>query len=388
MLIAALALACIAPSPPGGVGPSLVLGTQTFSPGYRFTREDGLVETARGILAMGSDILKITLANDYKRQYPGIADRPDLRTVRELAEKHPSYRKVLAMPFRHIMLWVYPMRAGWWDKGLSAEDAGRTYHEMYDLAAYLLRQFSGSDKTFLLGHWEGDWHLHPDYDPTKDPSDVMIRGMTDWLRVRQRAVEDARRDTPHRRVRIFHYTEVNLVQKAMRGGRTITNDILPTVNPDFVSYSSYDSLIGEGETLRNNLRRALDYIESKLPPRPEIAGRRVFIGEFGFPAAGHPPDRQARLARNVFQVALEWGCPYALYWQYHCNEVDRDGRRRGFWLVDDKGVKQPVYHLLAGYLREARKLERRLRRQQGNAFTADAFRREALRVLPAAPAAP
>jgi hypothetical protein len=26
------------------------------------------------------------------------------------------------------------------------------------------------------------------------------------------------------------------------------------------------------------------------------------------------------------------------------NEVDKDGKQRGFWLIDDKGVKQPVYY--------------------------------------------
>ena len=92
-----------------------------------------------------------------------------------------------------------------------------------------------------------------------------------------------------------------------------------------------------------------------------------------------------RRIEDVCQAALEWGCPYALYWEYHCNEVDKDGKRRGFWLVDDKGVKQPVYHLLAGYLRAARALEDRLRRQLGPTYSHEAFCRDALAALPAAP---
>src|SRR5438094_825192 len=134
--------------------------------------------------------------------------------------------------------------------------------------------------------------------------------MIAWLNIRQKAVDDAKRDTPHSNVQVYHYTEVNLVQKAMHGGTTLTNDVLPQTRVDFVSYSSYDSLQGEGETLRNNVRRALDYIASKLPPKPGLPGRRVFIGEYGFPCERFDPLAQARLSREVAVAGLEWGCPY------------------------------------------------------------------------------
>jgi hypothetical protein len=35
------------------------------------------------------------------------------------------------------------------------------------------------------------------------------------------------------------------------------------------------------------------------------------------------------------------------------NEV-RDGRQRGFWLIDEEGRKQPVYFTLQKYYRSAR----------------------------------
>src|SRR5579884_3087830 len=47
-----------------------VLGTQTIAPAYHFTQDTSLVETAKAIQAMGSNILKISLSPDYAQKYP------------------------------------------------------------------------------------------------------------------------------------------------------------------------------------------------------------------------------------------------------------------------------------------------------------------------------
>lgn len=332
---------------------NIVLGTQTIGVKYTFTKETSLVETARAILNMGSNVLKISMERDYSKQYTGLPADPAIRSLADLARLEPSYRAVLAMPFSHILLWTYPFDGAAWADGLSEEERAKTYREHYDLAAYLLRTFSGSGKTFYLGHWEGDWHLHPSYDPSKDPSEVSLQGMADWLNARQKGIDDARRDVAHRRVEVYGYTEVNLVQKAMKGGKTLTNDVLPRTSVDFVSYSSYDSLTADPATVGDRLKAALTYIEGKLPAKKGIEGRRVFIGEYGFPTQFHTPEKQSDLSRAVARAALEWGCRFALYWEMYCNEKP-DGKHRGFWMINDKGEKQPVYDLHERYLRGAK----------------------------------
>jgi hypothetical protein len=47
-----------------------VLGTQSIGATYQFTRESVLVETARAILDLGSNILKFTMGRDYQRMMP------------------------------------------------------------------------------------------------------------------------------------------------------------------------------------------------------------------------------------------------------------------------------------------------------------------------------
>jgi hypothetical protein len=94
-------------------------------------------------------------------------------------------------------------------------------------------------------------------------------------------------------------------------------------------------------------------LQSQLQPKDGLSGKRVFIGEYGFPADRYSPQDQDTLSRRVMRTGLEWGCPFVLYWEVYNNEV-RDGRQRGFWLIDDMGRKQPVYLTLQQYYRNAR----------------------------------
>lgn len=55
------------------------------------------------------------------------------------------------------------------------------------------------------------------------------------------------------------------------------------------------------------------------------------------------PQQQNDRSLEVIRVGLEWGCPFILDWQLFNNELDADGTHRGFWMIDDKGVKQPIH---------------------------------------------
>jgi len=341
---------------------NLCVGTQTIGAAYQFTKEPLLVETARAILAMGSNTLKFNMGPEYAggtgKNTP--SSRPGIASLSDLARDEPAHRAVLDMPFANYLIWCYPFNSGWWSKGLGAADREKLYREFHDLAVHLFRTYNGSGKSFYLGHWEGDWHLRGGYETGNDDSVTpeAIQGMIDWINTRQKAIDDARRETPHRDVQVYGYLEVNLVRIAMQGRRTVTNDVLPRTTVDFVSYSSYDS--------QHDLKPALDYIESKLPPKRGIAGKRVFVGEYGFPAEQHTPAAQAVKSLGVIRAALEWGCPFVLYWEMYNNEVVK-GKQRGFWLIDDKGDKTPLYEAhrdyyawARTYLTEYRKAHRRL----------------------------
>jgi hypothetical protein len=365
---------------PDVAGYNYVLGTQTFGVKYQFTAQSKLVETAAAILAMGSNILKFSMGRDVAGQY-GIALPAGMTSLAQQARDEPSVRAVLDMPFAYYLIWAYAFARDEWRRGLVPARRQEIRQEIYDFTAYLLRTYDSSGKTFLLGHWEGDWWLLGHTDPAKDPDPAAIAGMIDWLNVRQEAIEAAARDTPHRGVRVCQYTEVNLVQKALGGGVTVATHVLPHTRVDYVSYSCYDSLDFTGKPFEEKLTAALTFIESKLSPKPSVSGKRVFIGEYGFPLELlETPERQDAASRALMRAALAWGCPFILYWELHCNEIVR-GKHRGFWLIDEAGVKQPVYRTHERFLERGRRFVASFKRDRGRLPTAEEYRASALHWL-------
>lgn len=331
--------------------PNLVLGTQAIGGKYQFTDEPALVESAKVVLEMGASNFKFAL------RLP--KDDPGIRSVSDLVSKDPAYAAVLGMPFRDFLMWVDAREEGAWVKGLDPVQSVREYRQVYELTSYLLTRFNGSGKRFFLGHWEGDNMLRPEgigkAGDAAMADATRVQGFTDWLRIRQQAVDDAKRDTAHHDVEVWHYTEVNHPTISLLENRpSLASAVLPKVEIDFVSYSAYDS-----QSDPELLKRVLDYLKSQLKPKPGIEGRRVFIGEYGFwirkdGEVKNSPEEQKTRSLAVIRAGLEWGCPFILYWQLYNNELDADGTHRGFWMIDDQGVKQPIHETHRIYYEWAR----------------------------------
>src|SRR6185369_11843368 len=112
-------------------------GTQTFAGLYQFTTNTLLVETAEAISGLGSDTIKMFLASDFPRQYR-ITLPSNVTNLMTLARDEPSCRRVLDMPFRHVIAWIYPFSNFWPFDGYSASEQANEYNEVYDLTHYLL----------------------------------------------------------------------------------------------------------------------------------------------------------------------------------------------------------------------------------------------------------
>ena len=334
---------------------NFVLGTQTFGPSYHFSDRHPLLETIEVIEEMGASVVKFGLGPASKKDPP----LPQgINSLLKLARDSPVHREALEKRFAFYVLWLDAFSHRDWQQGFPAAARDAEYHEIYEFVCHLLNAYSGTGKTFYLGHWEGDGMLRHTVRREDDArvTPAAVQGMIEWLSARQQAVDDAKRDTPHHGVEAWHYTEVNHVVIARNEGRpAVVNSVLPKVAVDFVSYSSYDST---NRPEPQNLKSVLDYIESKLHPKPEIGGKRVFIGEYGFPVnrPGKPrsPGEQDAMSRTIMCAALEWGCPFVLYWELYNNEVSSDGTQVGFWMINDRGEKQPVFHTHQSFFRWSR----------------------------------
>jgi hypothetical protein len=309
-----------------------VIGTQTIGAKYQFTEDSVLVESAKAILAMGSRILKVNLG--------------------EVSGE--DFEALLEMPFHTYLFWFHG-RETWMD-GLTADEQDAVYRETYTLASSLKTRFSGKDKVFYIGHWEGDWQLLKGFDGTQEPEPIAVQGMIDWLNTRQRALQAVEKDLPDSDVRIYHYTEVNRVFDAIERQKSrVVNAVLPYTNVDYVSYSSYDAQLRS----QTDVNRALDYIEARLKPNPKLPGKRVIVTEFGMSADayGYDPNLHEQANRTIIAKYLAWGVPMILYWEMYNNEIVA-GQHRGFWLIDDKNVKWPLYFTMQRALVDGRRYVR------------------------------
>jgi hypothetical protein len=347
-----------------------VVATQSAGALYKFTEDTYAVETARRMLEMGSNVIKMPHPSCALGQYlPGIvaSHRP---TEADLAT-------ILDLPFTYYFFWF---RGSWgvrpndyWTRGMTAADKHAEYEAMYEFATRLLRDYGDSGKVFFLGHWEGDWLLLNDFDTKKDASDVAIRAMTDFLTVRQQALDQAKRDVPARNVSIYQYAEVNQVRDAMlKGRRRMVNAVIPSVDVDYVSVSAWD-FQDESERV---ISETLDFIQSNLRPKPGIPGKRVFVTELGAPAhtAGFDPAGHAALNRARIAKFMKWRAPFILYWEMYSNELLADGvTNAGFWLIDEHGRSWPLFEALQSFLRDAKKMVGDFERGRGRVPTSEEY---------------
>lgn len=360
---------------------NLILGTQAIGGPYQFSDRPYLLEVAHEIAAMGSNLIKFNAV--FEGAPYNMAREEGIASLSDLFEKYSVYRELMTMPFTYYHIWTYPAVETKWQDGFDEAEEKALHDELRDFAAYLLAKYNGTGKQFYLGHWEGDWYLSGATDPKVDPTPERIAAFTRYLQTRQRAVDDARRETPHENVAVFNYVEVNQVVKGLDGTRpTVTNTVLEKVNPDFVSYSCYDVLAEPDRAAA--LHRALDEIASKLSPKDGIEGKRVFVGEFAVKASltGFDGEKHAAANREFLRAIVEWGCPFALYWQFYCNEPNPDHAlgHEGYWLVDAQNEKTPLYGFFRDYYRELREFIER-ETAGGKSPDADAIRAEALRIL-------
>ncbi|MBN2592081.1 MAG: hypothetical protein JXA81_01135 [Sedimentisphaerales bacterium] len=336
-----------------------IIGVTHVDGKYCLTNEDFLNEGADQILSLGLRVIKVWFHNPQQK-YPFNSKWPKMNSLVEMA-KSPYFRELFDKPMTTYILMCFSMGpdAAYWRKGITEEQKMDEQRQFYELAKYLLTTYKGTHKTFILQHWEGDWLIRGNYDRNVDPTPEAINGMIDWLNARQAGVNQARKKVGTDGVRVYHAAEVNRVVDSMKNGKpSMVNTVLPQTELDLVSYSAWDSTIAYPEDPQV-FREALDFIAKNMPDSPDFGNHNVYVGEFGMPENKFPAEQIQKIIPNVVTTALDWGCPYIIYWQLYCNElqdskelipVHDNNAVRGFWLIRPDGSGAWVWDYLSGLL--------------------------------------
>ena len=364
---------------------NFVLGTNTIGGRYQFTNDSKLLEQAKHVRGMGSNILKVSLGPNAPKTYAlNINSKPV--TTLELFHATPEYKKVFDMDFKYIFTWVHTVTGINWKKGISQEQEQMLYDEMFNFASYLLTTYNNTGKTFFIGNWEGDWLLLPDYNRTATPPAEHLQNMTKWFQIRQRAVDDAKRKTTSKNVQLYHYIEVNLVLKGMRGEPCIAQSVLPYVNVDMVSYSSYEAIKNRSfSEKQTQLQTVFDYLEKQLQPKAGLPfARRVYIGEYGYHANSNKPEsfeKQYNETKDIMKISLALNLPFALHWQMYNNEYEANGESKQMSLINEEGNRMPLYFLHQKFYQKMNSFIQQYRKTN-RSYPSDAlFRQKAIQLL-------
>jgi hypothetical protein len=336
-----------------------IIGVTHVDGKYCLTDEDFLNEGADQILALGSRVIKVWFHNP-ERSYSFNSKWPEMNSLVEVA-KSPYFRELFDKPMTTYVMMCFSMgrSAGYWRKGVTEEQKLDEQHQFYELTKHLLTTYKGTRKTFILQHWEGDWLIRGNYDGNVDPAPEAISGMIEWLNARQAGVNQAREEVGLDGVWVYHAAEVNRVVDSMKQGNpNVVNTVLAHTKLDLASYSAWDATTAYPEDSQV-FRKALDFIAANMPDSPDFGNRNVYVGEFGMPENNFPAGQIQKVIPNVVTTALDWGCPYIIYWQLYCNELEgrrelppvhRNNAVRGFWLIRPDGSRAWTWEYFYGLL--------------------------------------
>lgn len=350
------------------------LGTTHVAGKYYFTDEPFLIEGCKKVNEMGYGVIKLWFQKNPQERFYHFNSEWNLNnslSLKELAQ-HPYYKTCFGMPFSTIALSVGGAGVKTTDETSQIEEK-----EIYELTKYLLEEYKDREITFILHNWEGDWLMrggtgnHARWSrtpgqlvnavdgerhtvPVPDDSLQRVDAMVKWFTARQSGVSKARAEVKNSKCRVYHAIEANKVMDSMEGIPGIVNYVLPRVETDMVSWSSYDGLDANGLKLYKGIK----YINGYIRPTDYMQGEKVvFLGEIGIPEQRYEGLTEKKPVVDRWDayigVCLALDIPYLIHWELYCNEPKDESLRRvmekrtteemrGFWLIRPDGSKSFV----------------------------------------------
>jgi hypothetical protein len=343
----------------------------------------GIASARAELKKLGTKVTKLATL-DLAQNYPfdDWSDAPLDSLVNVL--KHPTFRQFLDDKFfiTYFLSAYETNNVAWWD-GLDTAEKAYITTSFYDAALYLLTEYAGTGKTFILQNWEADNALGYVY---SDFSDTAVQGMIDYFNARQEGIQLARNEVGAEHVQVFGGLEVNFLKLTPPSGvPRVADAIVPNTHADLYLYSCWETKdkwdIGDnGEAaniaaIKQAVTAALAYLNEKAPASDFFGAKNVAISEFGYPELGgersHPEidgnDWQRMVVQATIEAGLEYGVQYMVYWELYCNDPTTpiadltqttNEDMNGYWLIRPDGTKSAAYDYLQCLLTGKKKWRR------------------------------
>lgn len=277
----------------------------------------------------GFHAVRLLLSPAARRSYgiPAIACDGGHMSLACLVKSEPYQRALSAKNIDTVMFTTYDFasfpRQRYLDVQFLKANRQQVFDEYRDLAETLMRQYSGTGKVFIIGHWEGDNQVYCgssyDFQTVDSKRDACLAqnperrlaGMAEWLFIRQQGIAEGRKQAiaaGASNVEVYHAAEFNTIFASRRVSgasirskdfKGVLDTVIPLIHPDICSYSAWESVN------RNRLTKDLQDIMKACAPAP------VIVGEIG--ARDNPDKRYAKIL-NALQPLRE-SLPIVFYWQ-------------------------------------------------------------------------
>ncbi len=338
--------------------------------------DTSLIKGMNYIEELGSKVIKIACGNP-STQYPlDNFSNNFSSSVDVFKEEH--FKEVLdSTHFTTYFISVPERNQITFHDGVTKEEREYVSNEFYEMTKYLLNEYQGSGKVFILQNWETDNYISYRLDGENDL--VITRRYADYYNARQDGINKARDEfdmTNDKLVKVFGAIEVNKLSDYSKP--RAVDVVVPYTYADLYCYSSYEikdkGVIKNSEELMNKLSELIDYYETKLPDtsnypgRVYIEGSRICITEFGYPdkADDYNGEWQKMVVEGHLMTIENKNLQYGVYWQLCDNEVVGNaktniknlkyldlreyefnpGDLNGFYLIRPDGVKTYTYNYL------------------------------------------
>lgn len=291
-----------------------------FWAGPLSNQEEGFFNTGKELVGdLGTSNIRIVMSPRSDIDYKISGNCISNFSLAGLAAR-ADFKQILADPrFKTMMITAYD-GVSWPGCGVknylnpsfyTPANTDKIQQEYSDFAGYLAANFPS--KTFIVANWEGDNDIYCGgaYGATaaKCPGYLKaLEGFTSWINARTAGIKASGASN------VFSAVEFNIVRDLRsRGLPSVLYDVIPNVEADYFSYSSYESINPYYVTdIKSRFKEDVGTIRDVLSSAGKNSDNLV-IGEYGF----NQGDREdtKNLLTLVNQAIAETNIKYAFVWE-------------------------------------------------------------------------